>query len=230
MGLVSSRGTISSLDQRLGTGYLHKPGRSTGAVVLFGATGTRDSWFAWDAAAYELREITGRGIPVASIGTLDYWGNATIRSNISTLVTNAQATHFKSGKVHLLGASAGGLSVLNWAKANPTLVQSIVLLIPVVDVQAVHSENRSGFASAINTAHGGAPPDADNPADYAADLSGVPIKLFYSTNDPVTTEAESLAFIAASGAEGVSMGAQGHSWAYPAWSGGAAADFMLANE
>lgn len=230
MGLASSRGTVNSLDQRLGFGYLHKPGRSTGVLAMPGATQNRDWWFDLDASGREMREITARGIPVASIGTLDTWGNAAIRTSMSTLRTNAQATEFKSGKVHLLGMSAGGLCVLNWAKNNPTLVQSIVLVAPVLDVQAVHSENRGGYASAVNTAYGGVPPDADNPVDYATDLDGIPIRVYYSTTDDITLEAETLAFIADSGAEGVSMGAIGHFWTYEVWSGGAAADFMLANE
>lgn len=227
--MVSSRGTVGGLAQRLALGYLHKPGRDTGLIAMPGATNDRDWWFDLDASTHELREITARGIPVATMGTLNTWGNSAVRTSMSTLKANAQTAEFKSGKVHLLGVSAGGLCVLNWAKNNPTLVQSIVLLIPVLDVQAVYSGNRGSFQSVIGTAYGGAPTDADNPADYAADLNGIPIRIYYSTSDTITLEAETLAFISASGAEGVSMGAQGHFWASP-WSGGAAADFMLANE
>lgn len=227
--MVSSRGTVATLPQRLALGYLHKPGRDIGLIAMPGATNDRDWWFDLDASTHELREITARGIPVATMGTLNTWGNSAVRTSMSTLKANAQTAEFKSGKVHLLGVSAGGLCVLNWAKNNPTLVQSMVLLIPVLNVIAVRSEDRGGFASVVTTAYGGAPSAADNPTDYAADLAGIPTRLYYSTTDPITTASESQGFATASGAELVSMGAVGHFWGSP-WNGGLAADFMLANE
>lgn len=228
--MVSRTETVASLDQRVGYGRLYKDGARKGALILPGATQNQHFWFVWDTATRDVRYITDdHGIPVASCATLDLWGNSTHRTNISQLRTNAQTARFASGKVHLLGASAGGLAACNWAKNNPTLVQSLVLLIPVLNVQGVYSEDRGGFASAVGTAYGGAPPDADNPADYAADLNGLPISVYYSTTDTVTTEAETLAFIAASGAEGSSMGALGHGWGAP-WSGLAAGQFMVDND
>jgi pimeloyl-ACP methyl ester carboxylesterase len=140
-----------------------------------------------------------------------------------------QTSLFASGKVHLLGVSAGGLGALNWAKNNPTLVQSITLLIPVLNVIGVDSEDRGSFSSAIQTAYGGSPTSADNPLDYAADLDGIPGRAYYSTTDAITEEDESTAFCADSGFEAVSMGAHGHFWDAP-WSGINAGNFIREND
>jgi len=228
--VVSRTETVASLPQRTGRGRLYKDGTRKGILVLPGFNNDRHYWFLLDQVTRELRYLTeDYGFPVASCGTAALWGNSTHRANISQMRTNAQTALFASGKVHLWGASAGGLAACNWAKANPTLVQSIVLLVPAVDVQALHAEDRGGTAASIEAAYGGAPPDADNPADYAADLDGIPIRVYYSTDDPYTTEAESLAFIEDSGAEGISMGALDHSWG-PPWSGLEAGQFFTDND
>lgn len=228
--MVSRTETVASLPQRTAAGRLYKDGTRKGILAFFGVGSDQHQWFTWDASTGEMRALTdGSGFPVAAMGTGTTWGNSTFRTNASQLKTNAQTALFASGKVHLLGASAGGLGALNWAKNNPTLVQSIVLLIPVLDVQYVHTNNIGGYAAAISTAYGGAPVDADNPADYAANLSGIPISLYYSTDDPYTPLSTNQAFIAATGAEGYSMGANQHGWTAP-WSGANAGAFFSAHD
>lgn len=224
--MVSDRGTVSSLAQRVGYGRMYKAGRRKGILALPGATFNQDWWFDLDQATGEMRTLTELyGFPIGSCATLEDWGNSTMRARVSQLRTNCIASLFAGTKVHLMGVSAGGLSSLNWAKANPTLVQSISLLIPVVDVQAVYDNNRESFQSSISGAYGGRPPDSENPAKYAADLKGLPIRIYYSTNDSVTTSAETLNFAAAAGAETFSMGAVGHFWG-PPWSGLHVGQFM----
>lgn len=231
--MVSSRGTIGGLDQRLAHSRLYKPGRKRGVAMLFGRGGTRDSWFAFNDALYpdgEIQAITDNGWALGSIDTLTHWGNATIRANITTLKTNC-ASLWKAGGLHLIGASAGGLSVLNWAKYNPTLVKSITLVIPILDVQDTYDNNRGGFQSEIGTAFGGRPGDADNPAKNYSAFSGFPIHLFYATDDPFTPNAINQAFIAGVGSNVVarSMGAIGHAWAAP-WGGDEIARFLRAHD
>lgn len=229
--MVTNAGTVSSLDQRTGCGRLYRNGSRRGVIALPGATYDRNWWFDLDSATYEMRILTdGYGFPVASIGTFDTWGNSTQRTNVSTLYTNCVGGLFSSDtKVHILGVSAGGLTALNWAKNNPTLVQSITLLIPVIDVQAVYDENRSSFASSISTAYSGRPSDANNPADNASSFSGFPIRIYYSENDAVTTTTETLTFASACGAETLSMGPVGHFWG-PPWNGYAVGEFMRAHD
>lgn len=213
--MFSDRGTVGGLAQRVACRHAYALGSRKGCLVLYGRGGDQDSWFTYDDSGREIRDITDRDIPVASCATGVLWGNSTQRTNMSTLKTNAQTSLFAAGKVHLMGASAGGLAALNWAKNNPTLVQSISLVIPVIDVQYVHTNNIGGFASEINTAYGGAPADADCPAKYAANLAGIPIKIWYSTDDTYTLAATTTTFASASGATAVSMGAIAHSWTTP---------------
>lgn len=231
--MLSRTETVASLAQRTFRGRLYRDGTRKAVLAFPGASNDRHYWAnTVDAAGRELRQITDdHGFPVGSIGTSGLWGNATHRANISQLRTNMQTALAAPGKVHLLGVSAGGTAACNWAKNNPTLVQSIVLLLGGVNIQAIHAEDRGGIglAASIEAAYGGAPPDAENPIDYAADLDGLPIRTYYSTDDPFTTEAETLAFCEDSGAEPISMGAQAHSWG-PPWSGPAAGQFFTDND
>ncbi len=229
--MVSRRETLNGVDQRTAVGRLYKASSPKRATLVFpGDTQDRDWWWNLDTLLLsgEMRSLTDTyKFPVGSIGTLTYWGNSTIRTQISTLRTNMQSTlATSSGRVNLLGVSAGGITALNWAKNNLDKVHSIVLLIPVLDVQAIYDVPRSvTFKNEISAAYGGRPGDSDNPIKYASQLNGIPISVYYSTNDTVTTQAESEAFILASGAEGNSMGAVGHFWGSP-WNANAAGAFF----
>lgn len=187
----------------------------------------------------------------------------------------------KAGKVALLGLSMGAIVATAWAKANPTLVSCIALIIPAVDVDAIRVADVSGIAATINTAYGartdtatlvsgsatvsdtsavagdvgkvvrgtGIPNNttilsvtggvsfvmsanatqafvgsitvggyyepthgaAHNPATFAASLTGIPIKMWVTSDDTYTPLATSQAFATASGATLVNIGAHGHS-------------------
>jgi predicted alpha/beta hydrolase family esterase len=227
LGHASHRRTVSGLNHRIGVPGEYVPGSRKGVLMVYGH-GTEDSLPNLDDAFGYLDPIHDAGFVTAQLDdTPCLWGNSTVRTNLDTLNASI-ADLVDTGSVHLFGASAGGTAVLNWAKANATLVRSIALVIPCVNVQGVHAENRGGFAAEVTTAYGGAPPDAENPLDFAADLSGIPIKMWVSETDTITTMAESKAFAEASGAELVNMGAQGHLFTAP-FSGEALAAFYEAN-
>lgn len=232
--MLSRRGTIGGLLQRVHHGRLYRGGTKKGVIVLPGSFGTVDDYFNLNYPVLEA--IHAQGFATASLTTLNTWGNSTIRTDVSTLKTNCQTAQtpqpavFAAGKVHLVGISMGGLIALNWAKANPTLVQSITLVIPVLDVQAVYDENRGTFTSLIAPAYGGGrPTDADNPIKNAGSFTGFPINLYYSTTDPITTLSESESFAAATGAVPRSMGALGHGSGAP-WGGADMARFIAAHD
>lgn len=230
MSLVSSRGTVNSLDQRTGYDRLYKPASRKGVLAMYGVNGTRDSFFSLDASdGTTLRDLVPTR-PVASLDVLEYWGNSTIRTNMSTLKTNAQVSLFASGKVHLMGISAGATCALNWAKANPTLVQSILLIVPAVDIQDIYDNWPGGLQDSISSAYGGRPSDANNPADNTASFTSFPIQIYYSTTDTVCTPATITAFASGTGAELVSMGAMGHFWNNAVWNGEASSNFFLEND
>jgi pimeloyl-ACP methyl ester carboxylesterase len=227
--MVTDRGTVGGLDQRVMYGRTYKPGAKKGVLTIPGALGTMNDFF--DLNFPILDAIHKEGFATASLTTALTWGNDAIQAGVSTLRNNCITSGlFAAGKVHLMGISMGGLTVLNWARANPTLVQSITLVIPVLNVQGVYDQNRGGFTTLIAPgAYPARPPDDYNPLTNVASFAGVPINLYYSTTDPITLEAETLAFGHALGLDLRSMGPQGHGSA-PPWGGPDAAGWIAAND
>lgn len=218
--------------------YKRKYGARRPVIMLYGATGTRDSWFGWDQVLEpdgEISSITRKGWPVGSIDTLDYWGNDTLLTNLSDHKAEGKSMGiFAGGRAHLIGTSAGGLTILNWARAHPKLVKSLTLLIPVLDVQDVYDNNRNGFASVISSAYGGRPPDDHNPMDSLEHFQDFPISLYFSTNDTVTPIDVTLDWI-----DGLvnndrlelhNMGAQGHFWHPDYWNPTNIISFLKRND
>jgi predicted alpha/beta hydrolase family esterase len=229
---VSSRGTVSSLDQRTGASRLYRNGGKKAVIVLFGH-GSRDSIYALDDVEpfRYLYPVHEAGFPTASLDDHSpcRWGNSTMRTNIGTLKTNVQTALAASGKVHFVALSAGVTAAYNYAKNNPTHVQSIVGILPCVDIQAIYTGNLGGFASEISTAYAGAPSDANNPADNAGDFTAIPQLLYYNSDDPIATGSATTTFAATSGADLVEMDGSGHLYGSPL-SGDDLADFITEND
>lgn len=139
------------------------------------------------------RLIAAAGQPTLASdwGGPDTWGNATAVARIGTGRSFLQASMgAKSGKVSFTNGSMGAATTLNWAGANPTLVASIVMIIPVINVTDIHTNNRGGYAGAINAAYGGAYSEATYGALYnpftqaqAGKYAGIPMLCFYGTSD-----------------------------------------------
>lgn len=156
--------------------------------------------------------------PVLSIdaGGLSPWGNATAMARIGDAITYLQGTRgAKSGKVLLVGSSHGGLTVLNFAKANPTLVAAVVGMLPVIDLNDVVTNNRGGLAAGVNTAYGGAYSEVtngptSNPANYAASYA-IPTQLYYASDDTTAIPSTVTTFAStATNVTATSLGALGH--------------------
>ena len=208
-----------------------------GVIAMHGHLAGPDNFYdATTTVEYEKRfnAIAGAGIPIAADNTGADCGNSATRTRITNLRTFAQTATtglgFASGKVHLLGVSMGGTAVLNWAKNNLSLVQSIGLILPAVDIQDINTNNRGGLASAINTAYAGAPPDADTPAKNAASFVGIPMKIWYASDDPICLPGLTLTFASTAGATTVNLGAVGHAGETSAVDPGALANFFAAND
>jgi pimeloyl-ACP methyl ester carboxylesterase len=131
-------------------------------------------------------------------------------------LTNASGGAAKTDKCLLVGGSMGGLMAVNWAYRNPTKVAAVALIIPVLDLEDVYTNNRGGLASQITAAYGGAPDYATrSPIQLASGLAGIPTKVWYATDDPVTPNIATNTTFA--GSVGVSastrlMGAVGHTF------------------
>lgn len=204
-----------------------RAGDSTG-IVHFGGYGS----LAYQASSSAAKDTpASRGYVEAFLDTGVLWGNATHRANITTAIDACQSSGwFPSGQVHLFGGSAGGLTVLQWALANPSRVKSIYLTIPLTDLQSGYDRDVLGLASSISDAYGGRPPDAENPQLRADELIDIPMEIAYSSDDPVCLAAETEAFIEAAGASAVNMGAVGHNWNSALHNGRTVAAFFAENE
>jgi pimeloyl-ACP methyl ester carboxylesterase len=174
--------------------------------------------------------ICGDLSQTASQGT---FGNDTAQTRVGQLRTFATGTGVPvptSGKMHLIGGSGGCTAAINYARANPQNVASMYLIAPLADVENFYSnwtdatitqaEVNKAYNNGVDdggTAYTAAMP-AHNPsrAGNQAALSGVPMRLAYSTNDPyipvsTVTNYQSLITAAGGSCSIVSQGAVGHS-------------------
>lgn len=183
--------------------YAHGHGDATGIELL-------NPGYTYDLAA--------KGA-IFSGGYAGYaWGNDASLAFMDSGKTYLQGElGAKAGGVYLIGGSGGAITVCNWARAHLSSVKAIALNIGPPNIEIMRSTNRGGYQAEIEAAYGGnaawqAARPTHNPVEFASVFNGViPIKMWYSTDDPTVLPAEVQAFATAAGAELVSMGAIGHS-------------------
>lgn len=195
---------------------LHRPGR---LGVLFcterGATPANVISGTTSELARRLALDFGVALTSSAPTGLSYGNDAAIAAVTSTRSAQIQtALECRSDKVALVGRSMGGCQALNWARQNLSAVACIALICPLVNLVDAHDRV---FEAEIDAAYGShaaylAGLSTHNPMAYAAELSGIPIKIWYATDDTSVLQADVLAFTAAVGASciPVSMGAVGH--------------------
>lgn len=200
-------------------------GARRGVMFCHGAQGSSAQFLAeslgYREMASKLADHGGCVVGFADLGavlnTSDVWGNATGMTRMDSewaWIKNASGGMAKTDKCILVGGSMGGLMCVNWAQRNPSLVAAVALIIPVLDLQDVYVNDRSGLQASISAAYGGAPDYATrSPMNLASGLAGIPTKIWYATDDPVTPDVGTVStFAAAAGASTSSMGAVGHTF------------------
>ncbi len=173
-------------------------GSQRGVLFCHGAEGSSVQMFD-PTLGYEptIAKLAGQAeLPVVAadlgsvLNTSDVWGDDTGMSRMTDAWNWLKSTSGGKAKTDacvLVGGSMGGLMAIDWAYRNPTLVKAIAIIIPVLDLQDVYQNNRSGLEPQINAAYGGAPDySTRSPMNLASSLAGMPIKIWYSTTDPVT--------------------------------------------
>lgn len=198
-------------------GRLHRAGAKRG--VLYGHGRDQNGQTLLTVYNVGKEGLADEGIPLVSadLAGARAWGNPTSVARVGdarTFLDSKLAP--KNDKVLLYGGSMGSLALLNWARANKASVAAIALFLPIVDLDAVHGY--APYAADIEAAYGGslaafnAAKDASNPMAHVEDYEDIPIKLWYSTTDPIATPEPVAVFKAAVGAnvELASMGAQNH--------------------
>jgi hypothetical protein len=112
---------------------------------------------------------------------------------------------------------------MNYARANPTHVAGVIGIIPGADLNDIHANNRpvggsENFTARINTAYGGAYIEAvhgptHNPTNYAATMAGLPVQMWYASNDDIVLPetVTRLASLIGPSAEAINVGPLYHS-------------------
>lgn len=194
-------------------------GAKTGIVVIHGA-GVDADYFLNDPLSNLIvpNIVSTNQMPAIATdagGNLT-WGNSTAQTAMDATMTFFTSQMKADDRVILLGQSMGGTTVLNWARNNPTKVAAIALHLPIVDLQDIVDNNRGpGLGPTVPPAYGNPPgnviPSAFNPAANTADYVGMPIRIWYSTNDLSCDPTVVTAFGTAVGATMTSLGPVGHS-------------------
>lgn len=210
--------------------HLHRTGRAgrrAGVIVIGGDTYDASFWKDIDQfdppIGGHLSGILEAGFPVCGIDMGTLWGNSTMMTRITDVAADCKSTGFFANEdIHILGISAGGLSAAKYLKLNPTLVKSIVTVIPAFPIQNIWDVPRNaGFKTELTAAYGGRPGNTDDPytdrAAYAATADRH--RMFYSTTDTVMIGSESETFAQDTGCELISIGAVGHTWMGEPFSG-----------
>lgn len=175
----------------------------------------------------DLVRSLGSSFPVVEndLGGIATWGNSAATTKVGDAVSFAQSASglgAKTDKVFIWAISMGTLPAVRYLLANPTKVSALALTVPIVDLAYEHDNNIGGFASEIETALGISGTYAGNGSITAIDpiqqasaivATGVPIKVWYSSDDAVAVTARQQAFITATGCSSTNAGAQGHTYA-----------------
>lgn len=133
------------------------------------------------------------------------WGNATSATAMGQYLTRLQARpDAQSGAYALIGASMGGIVSLNYAAQATVKPRAIVLAIPVINPEDIRANNRSGYATFVNGAYGGAYNEATMGATYnpytmrsMSKLTGIPMLIFYGATDALCLPTYAQQFVAA---------------------------------
>lgn len=233
MQIVSTRGVGQYAAGEIHTIAHHRldpltPNAKSGVVIAHGLLGNGNLTLTEEY----VKTLNDQQIPMIAtdLGGPINWGNedcvARMDDTISYFNSVAGA---KSDNVMFLGASMGAASILNWVRnwqntaagsgndfANVPKVAAIGLLAPALNMEDIYDNDRGGLAGSIDSAYSGytggwaTQAATANSANYAANFSGIPIRIWYSTDDPICLASEMTAFAAASGATLTSVGAQGH--------------------
>lgn len=201
------------------------PNAKTGVILAHGALATAD-YFLTDSDARQLADrITMRQIPgvATDLGGQLTWGNDTLVSRMNDTLTFFNSNlGARTDRVVVVGLSMGGTSVLNWIRnwsandyANLSKVAAIALFVPAVDVNDIYVNDRMGLAASIDNAYSGsggwvANQATADPANFASGYSSVPIRIWYSGDDPIIIPSIVEAWGANAGATLTNIGNVGH--------------------
>ncbi len=192
--------------------FLYLPG-GNGNELSWAVGGTTTNPQETNAVVRDLTDRLSYHRRGLSIPTDWTWGDSEMVDRIDTMLAYAETAYDFSPPYHLVAVSMGTPCALNWAVNNLERVRSISCMLPAVDLQDIDTNRAPAYPAVVPPSDAQAYgthsiPSAYNPATYAADLSDIPIKLWYSNNDTICNPATVTAFASASGATAVNIGNQ----------------------
>jgi hypothetical protein len=202
---------VASEAHTVAWGRLYKKDATTRPLIYFtGGPGDDRDFLTSTASGSQLApRLAEIGVPIisAAFGGGGQWGNDTAQSRIGSAFTFVQSRlGTKTDKFVGIGVSKGATALLNYARNNPTLVAALLLIVPAVNVADIHDNNRSGLATEIENAYGGAAgwtsaaPTHDPAQSTAAFASmGLPVRMHYGANDTTVLPSVVQSFATATG-------------------------------
>lgn len=158
---------------------------------------------------------TGRPVIATDMGGQFQWPTATVMARMDgALAQVASQTGCRSDRALLFAVSMGGAVALNWARRNPSKTAALAAVIPVPNITYFHDNvdaNNIDTSYGSHAAYLAAMPDYDPNLAAANSWSGIPIKMWTSSNDTTAPPAVTAAFATRIGIEAPGdMGAHGH--------------------
>ena len=155
--------------------------------------GAGDKSYTWTEIKYRYQvfnDIFNEGYSIISpdLGGPQTWGNDSQQSAITAAYSYIKS---KTGqeKITIIGQSMGGLGAFIWAKNNPSKVERLAALIPVINLEDIHSRP-DYYRDLINAAYGGSYDDSTmggqrNPLRIAANggLNSINMCVWYGLDD-----------------------------------------------
>lgn len=209
-----------------GDGYVsHRHRTSTsapGVILLHGYNATASVFNSYYGPTNDMvPQLVRHGMTALAIdaGGSQNWGNAAAKSAITAAKSFLHSDlGVPTGPVVLVGVSMGATVALNYAREFPSNVAGLALLYPACDLEDLIAATPS-LETSINSTFGttnATEREPFNPAANPSDLLDVngqlllPVRLWYSANDPTCRPGQVLAFADAIGAETTNMGDQAH--------------------
>lgn len=209
MFIQQSAGKVQSGEQEVALFPRASSPLKTGVLYVHGAEGSNPSGMAWMSLSGRwgiMREVASRTPMLCpELGGNSTWGNDTALARMTASYNYLQTLPGVSpGKVSLLAQSMGGTTAVAWARANPSKVDRIAMLIPVINLLDVR--DNSSYQAAIDAAYGGAYSEATYGATHnpltialAGGLAGIKVQLWYGATDTLCKPEFALQFAAALG-------------------------------
>lgn len=233
-GVASSRGVgqyVASETHRVVWPLQARDGRKL-LVYVQGSHGTADTTYNAERADIEALAEAGYVVALCDLSqttTQGTFGNGNAAggtgaqgriAQLQTFMLGSDAPLTATGPMRMVAGSGGVAAMLNYARANPSNVAAMVGIGPLVDLEDLYENRTDGSVTQaeIDTAYGGdvttsyATHNPSAPGNQAA-LADIPLKLYYSTDDPYIPAETVTNYQSLYGAncEIESLGAIGHS-------------------